>query len=142
MIQYENSAYMAYSTTKASNSNEDLLIMLFEGALKFIRLARIAIEKKIINKKGEYISKAMAIFIELDCALDHKNGGEISSNLSSLYSYMMKRLTHANINNDPSVLYEVESLLATVRDGFNGIKGKQHTVISPKEKDERINLAV
>lgn len=114
---------MTYSAYAASAVREDLpqdriLIMLYEGAIKFIHLAVRGIDEKRPDLKGEYISKVLAIVTELATALDMERGGEIAANLASLYDYMIKRLSTANIKNDPAPLREVEALLVSLKEGF------------------------
>lgn len=142
MVPYVNSAYKAYSTSKSNTDKESLLIMLYEGALRFIRLAQFSIVNKNFNEKGENISKVIAIITELDCALDHKIGGEIAANLSALYRYIINKLTDANINNDSGSLDEVENILTPLKDTFKEIKEEKNITTSPKQKYEKVSLSV
>jgi len=54
--------------------------------------------------------------------LDHQSGGEISSRLSALYEYMVHRLLDANMEQSDEPLAEVSSLLATLAEGWAGIR--------------------
>ena len=138
-----NSAYKAYSTTKSNTDKENLLIMLYECALRFVRLAQFSIANKKFNEKGENISKVIAIITELDCALDHKIGGEIAANLSALYCYMIDKMTDANINNNPGALDEVVHIMTPLKDGFKKIKEEKYiTTKSPKEIYEKVSFSV
>jgi flagellar protein FliS len=112
--------YAAYraAVTQMTQSKEEMLLMLYDGVLKFLKCARMSLTHKHIAAKGENISKALAIITELDCALDHQSGGDIATNLTSLYHYMLMRLTHANIHNDLAALQEVEGLLTELQQGF------------------------
>lgn len=115
---------MPYNAYAASAAREDLpqdriLIMLYEGSIKFIHLAIRGIDEKRPALKGEYISKVLAIITELTAALDMERGGEIAANLASLYEYMVTRLTEANIKNDTEPLREVESLILSLKEGFS-----------------------
>lgn len=98
-----------------------LIQMLLEGGLDRIAQARGALERKQIALKGELIGKAVAIIGGLREALDLKAGGELAANLDALYDYMMRRLTEANIHNDPQRLDEVAGLLRQVKSGWDGI---------------------
>lgn len=115
-------AYAAYnnSVMHATARKDRILLMLYDGALKFVRFARIGIEERNPKIRGENISKVIAIITEVDCALDRKIGGQLAENLSGLYQYMIERLTIANINNDPQALDEVERILSELREGFEG----------------------
>lgn len=99
-------------------NKEEILLMLYEGALTFLRIAQRGIEEKNPKLKGESISKVLAILTELDCALDREKGGELVENLAGIYSYLMNRLTVANVKNDAEALVEVESLLGELYEGF------------------------
>lgn len=115
---------MNYNAYAASAPREDLpkdriLIMLYEGSIKFIHLAIRGIDEKRPEFKGKYISKVLAILTELTAALDMKQGGEIATNLDALYAYMMKRLTEANIKNATEPLVEVEEILTQLKEGFS-----------------------
>jgi flagellar protein FliS len=103
-----------------TESKEKILLMLYEGALTSVRIARRGIEEKNPKLKGENISRVLTILTELDCALDREKGGELAENLSVLYRYSMGRLTVANVKNDPESLKEVERLLAELYEGFKG----------------------
>jgi len=106
-------------------NKEEILLMLYEGALSAVRIAQRGIEEKNPKLKGEKISKVLAILTELDCALDRENGGKLAENLGVLYRYLMERLTTANIKNDPEALEEVERLLGELYEGFKGIAQRE-----------------
>ena len=103
-----------------TESNEKILLILYESALTAVRIAQRGIEEKNPKLKGEKISRVMTILTELDCALDMEKGGELAENLSVLYRYSMDRLGIANINNDLESLKEVERLLGELYEGFKG----------------------
>lgn len=115
-------AYTAYNNSMAhmTDRNDKVLLMLYDGALKYVRFARIGIEEKSPKIRGENISKVMAILTELDCALDREIGGPLAENLSRLYRYMMDRLTVANMDSEAEALDEVERLLSELKEGFEG----------------------
>jgi len=112
--------YQAYrkSAVTSAETKEQLLLMLYDGALKFTHIARMGIEQQMPKVRGENISKVLAILTELDAALDRRNGGELAKNLSGLYGYMINRLTDANLHDDADALDEVARLVAEIREGF------------------------
>ena len=97
-------------------SPEQLLIMLYNGAIRFVGEAEEAMANKKIAYRGERISKAIAILSELSATLDHEIGGEIAADLESLYDYMIRTLLAANIQDDASKLVEVREMLSGMRD--------------------------
>ncbi|ROL81918.1 flagellar export chaperone FliS [Pseudomonas protegens] len=98
-----------------------LVQMLMEGGLDRIAQAKGAIERKDIANKGVFISKAIGIIGGLREGLDLENSMDTLGDLDSLYTYMMTRLTEANIKTDPKILDEVADLLRTVKDGWDAI---------------------
>ncbi|MFN3580566.1 MAG: flagellar export chaperone FliS [Pseudomonas sp.] len=99
-----------------------LIQMLMEGGLQRIAQARGALEHGNVALKGELIGKAMGIVAGLRDALDANKGGELASNLDSLYAFMLQRLSVANLQNDPAILDEVAALLRDVKEGWDGIR--------------------
>ncbi|MBV5329159.1 MAG: flagellar export chaperone FliS [Chlorobium sp.] len=109
-------AYNKYQQNQVlSASPEQILLMLFDGAIRFTRQAIIALEED--NSAGFYhgISKAMAIVTELSNSLDHAVGGEIAENLDALYHFMTQELIQANLHKDMAKLRVVEGLLVDLR---------------------------
>ncbi len=112
-------AYQKYKNTSVqSASREKLLLMLYEGAIRFIKKAIIAIEQKDIAERGLNIGKAYDIFMELNNTLDHKSGGEIAVNLEQLYMYITDQLTQANIKGDVKPLQSVLKITETLYQGW------------------------
>ncbi|MBW2185937.1 MAG: flagellar export chaperone FliS [Deltaproteobacteria bacterium] len=98
-----------------SASPEQILVMLYDGAIRFTRQAMIGIEGGRPSMKVEGISRAMAIITEFANTLDHEIGGEIAANLDGLYSFMIRELTQATLNDDMEKLKVVEGLLVDLR---------------------------
>jgi flagellar secretion chaperone FliS len=112
-------AYQKYKATAVqSASREKLLLMMYEGAIKFNKLAIQAAEEKRIAERGINIGRAYDIIMELNNTLDHKVGGDISKNLEQLYMYITELYTKANISGSPEPLREALKLLETLYDGW------------------------
>jgi flagellar secretion chaperone FliS len=121
--------YSAYNRiANTIDSKEMILVKLLEGTVRFVRAARDGLDAGSPKIKGENISKAIAIITELDCALDRDMGGSLVENLSSLYPYILRRLTLANLSNDNWILGEVEGLLLTLKEGFAEAKSSLEVV--------------
>lgn len=97
-------------------SPEQILIMLYDGAIRFTKLSKIAIENDDLATKGKFVGKAMAIISEFANSLDHEIGGQIATDLDALYLYMLKELSKANIDNDTAPLDIVIDMLQGLRD--------------------------
>jgi len=112
-------AYQKYKTTAIqSASREKLLLMMYEGAIKFVKIALIASEQKQIAERGTNIGRAYDIILELNNTLDHRVGGEISKNLEQLYMFLTEQLTRANITGDPQYLRNCQKILETLYEGW------------------------
>jgi len=98
-----------------------LVLRMMDGALERITSARGHLERNEIAAKGEAIGKAVGLIEGLRVALDRPAGGEIAENLGSLYDYMTRRLTEANLRNDPHRLAEVADLLGVIRSGWEAV---------------------
>lgn len=110
-----NNPYSKYQKTQVTTaSQEKILLMLYEGAIRFCKQANAAMKAKKIADKGKFISKATAILSELMATLDFKKGGDLAVDLENLYVFMIDKLIEANINNDTECLDVVENLLKTL----------------------------
>ena len=107
-----------------SASQQQLVIMLFDGALSALVRARLFLADGNIPAKGLALSKAINIIENgLKVGLVENNGDELTQNLIALYAYMVRRLLHANVNNDASAIEEVETLLRNIADGWKEVGG-------------------
>lgn len=111
--------YNKYKQTSVlSASREQILLMLYEAAIKFTKLAIQAAEQKKIAERGQNIIRAFDIIVELQATLDHKVGGELAQQLESLYLYMMDQYTKANITGDPEPLRSCVKVLENLYAGW------------------------
>lgn len=107
-----------------SASQQQLVIMLFDGALSALVRARLFLADGNIPAKGLALSKAINIIENgLKVGLVEDNGDELTQNLIALYAYMVRRLLHANVNNDASAIEEVETLLRNIADVWKEVAG-------------------
>lgn len=114
--RYGHQQYKA--TAIQSASKEKLLLMLYEGAIKFTKKAMIAAEAGKVSDRAANIGRAYDIVLELNNTLDHKVGGKIAADLEQLYMFITEQLTKANISGDPEPLKSVLKLLETLYDGW------------------------
>jgi len=105
-----------------SASQQQLVGMLFDGALSAIIRARLFMQDGNITGKGSSISKAINIIeAGLKESLAESRGDELADNLLSLYDYMTRRLVHANLHNDVAAIEEVEGLLRNIADAWKEV---------------------
>ncbi|MDR3385476.1 MAG: flagellar export chaperone FliS [Rudaea sp.] len=116
-------ARVGLETSVNSASPYELVALLFQGARRAIRMGRVHMENGNIPAKGKLISQAIVIVGGgLQQGLNLEQGGDLAQRLNGLYEYMTRRLLEANLRNDPAMLDEVDGLLATIEDGWTGIK--------------------
>lgn len=103
----QNNAYNTYNSINNSVENkEKLVLMLYEGILRFVARAKKAMNDKNVQDKVLFINKTTAIFMELSNSIDF-SGGAIAYYLKGLYAREISRLMEANLKNDPALLDEV-----------------------------------
>ena len=111
-----------YQETAVTTQNKGkLVVMLYDGAIKFLKMAIREIEAKNPEAKGEYISKATDILFELNTVLDTEVGGEVATNLRKLYLFMGRHLSEANAKQDIGKIEEVIKLLEELNQGWKAI---------------------
>lgn len=116
-MSYGLGAYKKTSVETASK--EQILLMLYQAAIKHCKKSIEAIESNNLVKKGEHIGKLQDIVIELLNSLDFEVGGEVAKELSVLYDYILYSTTQANLNKDKKPLEGVLSVLNTLYEGWN-----------------------
>lgn len=111
--------YEQYKTTQISTATPgQLVVMLYEGAIKFCKHAKMGIEQKNVQTANNNLIKVQNIVQELKLGLDMKAGGEIAKTLDSLYEYMLRRLVEANIKKDAIIISEVQSSLEELKEAW------------------------
>ncbi|QDS37403.1 flagellar export chaperone FliS [Brevibacillus brevis] len=112
MLQNAAQTYQSNQVTTATPA--DLTLMLYNGALKFIKQAKLALEDKDVTKAHEASIKIQNILYELMSTLN--NDYDISKEFARLYEYMLQRTIEANMRKDLEILIEVEDLFLQFRD--------------------------
>lgn len=113
---------MAVATSVAEADPHKLIALLLAGACERIRLAEACIANGDQARKGKAIGEACAIVSHLNGSLDHEAGGQIAGNLASLYDYLVRRLTEANLHNDVGALQESLTLLVEIEAAWHAIQ--------------------
>lgn len=124
MNTYASQAYKAVSvnTTVDGATPHKLILMLYDGLLRHLRLAKAYMQKGDLAAKATSLSKAISIIDQgLRASLDEEKGGEIAKHLRMLYDYSERQLVHANARNDIATLDEVINLLEPLRAAWHGI---------------------
>lgn len=102
-----------------------LVIMLYDGALRFFETSKAMMLQKDIDKQNHYFKKAQAIVMELMSCLDMDKGGDVSTNLLSLYNYILQQSVEANLTDDPVKVDECIRILSELRGSWVEIERSQ-----------------
>jgi flagellar protein FliS len=112
----------AYRQTQVqSRTPLELVVMLYDGALKSMTAACDAIDRGDIPARRDALSRTLAIVSELQSTLNLEAGGEIAASLDDLYGYANRRLLDAAMTNDPKPIIEIRRLLETLREAWQTI---------------------
>lgn len=98
-----------------------IVVLLYEGAIRFLKEAVDAMEQRDYARKGERIGRALDIVGELNEALDLEVGGEVARNLRNLYIFMIQDLTRASFQNDPEKVHGVIGCLEELLAGWKQV---------------------
>lgn len=110
-----NNPQQAYQQNKASTSSPgELTLMLYNGCLKFIKQAKVAMEQGNVRERNLNLQKAQNIIRELMLTL--KTDSDLGKNMLALYDFILHRLTEANIENSLEKLTEAEQFTLSFRD--------------------------
>ncbi len=111
-----------------------LLLMMYEGAIKFLKQAKAGLESNDIVKFCKFLAKAQAIIAELMNTLDFERGGKIARDLDRLYDFMLFYLTEANLYRDAKRIQKTITLLDTIYTAYKEI-------IENQKVTERVQLS-
>ncbi len=113
----QRAAFAQYKNNKViSASGPELTLMLYDGAIKFLNMADVAIEKKDIQKAHINIMKTERIIEYLWNTLDKKY--EVEKDFENMYSYISRRLVEANITKDREIVAEINEHMHAIRDNW------------------------
>jgi flagellar protein FliS len=110
----------AYRRTEAQSASPlQLIVMLYDGALRFLSEARAAQTLGDMRKRNEALKRVSAIVAECHSTLDMERGGAVAAELDRLYSYISGRLLDITVKRDATAIDEVHKLLTTVRGAWS-----------------------
>ncbi len=98
-------------------SKEQLLLMLFDGAIRFAGQARAKLDEKDFEAYGNLLVRAQNIMLELiGCLKEEELGRDLAANLAGLYHFVYQRLLKAGLRKDPVMIAEALKVLASLRE--------------------------
>ena len=135
---YSKTAHATYQTVQVTTTDRGrLLLMMYEGAIKFLKQSKAGLEAKDISKFCRFLSKAQAIIVELMNTLDFEKGGKIAKDLDRLYDFMLFYLTEANLHQDGQRITRVIGLLDTIYSAYKEIiEGNKSAEVAVTDKPE------
>ncbi len=117
--------YKNYRRTQVETADQaTLLLMLYSGALKFLRMGRKAIEDNNIEETNRQLGRAQDILCELMGSLN-PDTPELSGRLFQLYEYMHYQLVQANVKKDVAIIGEVEGMLNSLLEAWQAVVNEQ-----------------
>lgn len=110
----------AYTKTQVSTttSQKELIVMAYDGILRFLRQARAHMEARDFEQKHVMLCKARAVIEELAATLNREQGGIIAANLWNLYMFFLQKITEANFSNDVVHIDGILPAIQDLRDGW------------------------
>ena len=131
-----NNSYQQYKNTQIETaSQEKLLLMLYDGAIKFTKQAIKGIKEENYELKNNALNRVQAILSEFQATLDHDQDPELTANLDALYDYMNRRLIEGNVENNTDPIKEVLDMLKELRETWQQAANKIKK--DKQEKKER-----
>jgi flagellar protein FliS len=116
--------YAQYQQAQVDTASpERLLLMLYEGAIRFLNAGRKGILERKYEMAHQNIVKAQDIITEFMATLNMKDGGEFAQNLFDLYEYLNNRLTLANTQKDAAIVEEVLGFVKELHEAW-GVAAK------------------
>jgi flagellar protein FliS len=102
-----------------------VLLQLYEGAIRFMREAEVALQNNDLPQKGVLLSKAHRIVSELQATLDKEKAPELCDQLDNLYDFVLHQITQANTKNDAEFIPAAISVMETLRSAWDEIAEQQ-----------------
>ena len=114
-VRPNSNPYQQYQQNSVNTASpQELTLMLYNGLVRFLKLAQQGIDEKDIEKVNNNIIKSQNIITEFMCTLDMQY--EVSNSLYAIYEYMNRRLLEANIKKDKAIIEEVTGYAEELRD--------------------------
>lgn len=137
-------AHNAYQSVQVTTTDRGrLLLMMYEGAIKFLKQSKAGLEENDMAKFCRFLSKGQAIIAELMNTLDFEKGGSIARDLDRLYDFMLFYLTEANLYRDPKRVTKTIGLLETIYSAYKEIiEGNKLATQAPVDEAQKVKDAV
>jgi flagellar secretion chaperone FliS len=130
MNTYSNRPHTYQEIAVSTASPAKLVVMLYEGSIRFLRQSVNAIQSKDLQRKRESIDRAVAIIHHLQGTLDMEKGRNVAADLDRLYTYITSRILEGSGKLEVAPLEEAIKLLTVLLSGWEGLlkKEQEHAV--------------
>jgi flagellar protein FliS len=122
---YNNRSNTYREVAVQTSSPTKLVVILYEGAIRFLRESVTAIASKDLDRKRHSIDRAVAIVQHLQSTLDMDRGLEVAANLGRLYSYITSRILEGSAKLETAPLEEAIKLLDILLAGWEELAKKE-----------------
>lgn len=140
---YGKNAHSTYKNVQVTTTDRGrLLLMMYEGAIKFLKQSKMGLEENDIPKFCRFLSKSQAIIAELMNTLDFEKGGQIARDLDRLYDFMLFYLTEANLHRDGVRIQKVIELLDIIYGAYREIIEGEKTANRNKDITPDVQEAI
>jgi flagellar protein FliS len=122
MVAHKPSQYQAYSLATRTVAKTRQVVMLYDGAIRFLRQAEVAIDEKKIEERFKLLQRASEIIVGMQSSIDFDNGGDVAQTLHRFYTGISMRITAVNFEKDAKkACIDVIEELKQMRDIWDSI---------------------
>lgn len=118
MMQQRNAQNVYKQNQILNASPKKLVVLLYEGCIKNMKLAEISIEEKKLDTASTALIKAQDIIAELASTLNFEQGGEIAKNLDAIYEYVMTKLIEANRTKEVVTIQQTRTMMEELKEAW------------------------
>ena len=118
-MQQKKGTYQSYYQTNVQTSDQlSLIIMLYDGVVRFLKKAIVKIEENQIEEAHNYLTRSKEIISELLATLKVEKGEPVGENLKELYVFCFKKIVEANLKKDAEIVKDVIRVMESLREGW------------------------
>jgi flagellar protein FliS len=136
--------YQAYRQVDVNTANRGkIVVMLYSGAITFLNKAKSYMQKNDFVNKGKFIIKAQNIIDELNFSLDMDKGKDVAKNLRSIYIFLNRYLSQANLQCKPEMIDRAIHILDRLKSAFEEIvNNNEYSEAQEIKKQEQVQHSI
>lgn len=133
--------YWQYQEQRVRHASAgERVLLLYDGAIRFLRGARTAMEESNAAGQRYHLDRAQSILLALISSLDLQRGGELAVCLLRVYEYCYNRLCDAAATDDVAAVSEVCALLTDLRGAWADAAAQVSASMSPEPQVPQMAL--